>query len=151
MFDSTADTLLHKKRILELMANVIEELLERAVVHDNSKLGTPEKQGFDEFTPRLRDTPYGSAPYYEALAEMKPFLDLHYGANRHHPQFHADGIHGMSLLDLIEMLADWRAGTERSPGGNILESIAKNRERFGYGDELAGVLVNTVSAMGWDE
>lgn len=148
-FDSTADTLLHKKRVLELMINAIESLLDRAVRHDDSKLCSPEKEGFDEFTPRLREAEYGSDEYFSMLREMEPFLSHHYATNAHHPQFHEAGIHGMSLLDLLEMVCDWKAATERVPGGDIEASIEKNRERFGFGDEIAGLLRQTAKELFW--
>ena len=36
----------------------------------------------------------------------------------------------MSLLDLMEMLADWRAATERNKNGDIKKSIEINTYRF---------------------
>lgn len=61
------------------------------------------------------------------------------------------GISGMSLLDLLEMLCDWRAATERHADGNILKSLTINRERFFIGDQLYAVLENTAREMGWIE
>lgn len=148
-YDSTADTLRHKKRVLELMADVIEDLLDRAVRHDDSKLREPEKATFDAYTPQLRELEYDSPEYRTALAHMHVGLDHHYAHNPHHPQYHEDGIHGMSLLDLLEMLADWKAAGERGKTGSLHGSIVKNRARFGYGDEIDRLLFNTAQAMGW--
>ena len=53
-YDSKADTLLHIKRVAELMTNASSELIRRANVHDNSKLESTEKELFDEFTPKLK-------------------------------------------------------------------------------------------------
>lgn len=80
---------------------------------------------------------------------MKPALDHHYAHNRHHPEHFPDGIRGMSLLDLVEMLADWKAATERHADGDLARSIEINQARFGYGDELKVVLRNTAKDMGW--
>ena len=57
------------------------------------------------------------------------------------------GIGGMTLLDLVEMLCDWKAATMRHNDGSILRSIEINQERFGYGDELKQILRNTVSEI----
>ena len=73
-YDSKADTLLHIKRVAELMTNASSELIRRANVHDNSKLESPEKELFDEFTPKLKGCTYGSEEYKEYLKELKLHL-----------------------------------------------------------------------------
>lgn len=60
------------------------------------------------------------------------------------------GMAGMSLLDLVEMLADWKAATERHATGDITKSIDMNAERFGYDDTLRSIFHNTVREMGWE-
>jgi len=90
--------------------NLLEFILflgARARSHDASKLEAPEKEMYDEFTPRLRALTYGSDEYKECLKEMGAALKHHYENNSHHPEHFPDGINDMSLLDLIEMLADW--------------------------------------------
>lgn len=85
-YDSTADTLLHIKRVNELLLIFSSELMSRAIVHDNSKLESPEKELFDEFTPKLKGTTYGSDEYKSYLSELKVALDHHYANNSHHPE-----------------------------------------------------------------
>lgn len=61
------------------------------------------------------------------------------------------GINGMTLLDLLEMVADWKAAIDRSGGtGSVLKSIELNRKRFNISDQLADVLANTVRTAGWE-
>lgn len=55
----------------------------------------------------------------------------------------------MNLLDLIEMLADWKAATERHDDGDLRRSIDQNAERFGYGPETKRRLYLTAAALGW--
>jgi hypothetical protein len=55
----------------------------------------------------------------------------------------------MSLLDLIEMLADWKAAGERYKDGSITQSLAHNRERFEMSDQLFAIFENTVRELGW--
>ena len=112
-YDSTDDTLKHISEVRILLAQVIVELQNRITTHDKSKLEAPEKEIFDRVTPKLRTLTYGSPEYHASLEEMGPALDHHYSVNSHHPEHHEDGIHGMSLVDLIEMLADWKAATLR--------------------------------------
>lgn len=60
------------------------------------------------------------------------------------------GISGMTLLDVIEMLCDWKAATERHADGSITKSIQINRGRFGIDDQLSSILENTRKEMGWE-
>lgn len=59
------------------------------------------------------------------------------------------GIRGMCLLDVIEMLCDWKAATMRHADGDLAKSIEINQKRFGYSDELKAILANTAARMGW--
>jgi hypothetical protein len=53
----------------------------------------------------------------------------------------------MSLIDLLEMICDWKAATLRHNDGNIQRSITINKERFKYGDELEAILRNTAELL----
>lgn len=61
------------------------------------------------------------------------------------------GIEGMNLLDVLEMLCDWKAATERHTDGSIARSFDINRERFGITPQLEAVLKNTARSLGWME
>lgn len=149
MYDSRPDTLAHIDRVKELMLAVYLDLRRRAIEHDQSKLEEPEKPIFDAMTPKLKDSTYGSDEYKGFLAEMKVALDHHYAIYPHHPEHYPNGIRDMSLMDLTEMLCDWKAATERHANGDLARSIEQNQERFGYTDELKGILINTARAFGW--
>ncbi len=73
-YDSKADTLLHIKRVAQLLTEASSELIRRANVHDASKLESPEKELFDEFTPKLKDCSYGSDEYKEFLNGLKALV-----------------------------------------------------------------------------
>lgn len=148
-FDSTAATLRHSQRVGELMGQPIKELVERSVTHDRSKTEPPEVDVFNEYTPKLRGTTYGSSEYAGFLAAMKPALDHHYAHNRHHPEHFPDGVDGMTLVDLIEMLADWRASTERHDDGSLTRSLEINADRFGLSGQVARILWNTARHFRW--
>lgn len=149
-YDSAPDTLWHSLRVAELMGELIKELLDRSVHHDLSKTREPERAAYDEIVPQLRAATYGSAEYQALSDAMGEGLRHHYANNRHHPEYFADGINGMTLVDLVEMLADWKAATERtiSPG-DLSESLMINRERFDIAPQLMGILVNTARHFGW--
>ena len=149
MYDSTNDTLEHINKVQVRVAEVQANLDTRAAVHDRSKLQEPEKSVFDRMTPVLRTLTYGSDEYKAALVEMGEGLKHHYAANSHHPEHYPNGIAGMSLLDIVEMLCDWKAASERTKQGNIAASLTHNKQRFGIDDQLFSILENTVRELGW--
>lgn len=162
-YDSRPDTLDHIGKVRSYLSLVCTKLAERADRHDASKLVEPELSAFDIATPKLASLTYGSDEYKQSLADLGEALEHHYRANSHHPEHYETGIAGMSLLDLIEMLVDWKAASQRmrkpmpaAPGRNkapaydpndFLRSIAMNQERFGYSDELRSILENTAREL----
>jgi hypothetical protein len=80
-------TLQHIAVVQQLIGNVVTRLVVRAMVHDKSKLESPEVEIFEEFTPKLAGSTYGSEEYQGFLKAMKPGLDHHYAKNSHHPEF----------------------------------------------------------------
>ena len=150
-YDSTADTLRHSRRVGELLVQIISDLTTRSVSHDASKIEPPELEMFNEFTPKLKNSTYGSDEYKGFLVEMGPALEHHYAHNRHHPEHFENGIDGMTLVDVIEMLADWKAAGERHEDGSMRRSLDLQRDRFDIGDQLWSILFNTAQSMGWLE
>jgi hypothetical protein len=149
MYDSRPDTEKHIARVRELLNVCRVILMQRAYRHDESKLEEPEKSSFDLHTENLSKLVYGSDEYRAELKEMKPALDHHYATNSHHPEHYLNGINDMSLFDLVEMLMDWKAASERHETGDIRKSIDYNQERFEMSEQLAQILQNTVDEMGW--
>lgn len=148
-YDSAQDTITHIENVRAFLGIVVVALRARAKVHDESKLEEPEKSSFDVFTPRLKGLTYGSDEYRACLREMKPALEHHYANNTHHPEHWPNGINDMSLLDVIEMLADWKAATLRHADGSLSQSLGINRQRFGISDQLAQILQNTINELNW--
>lgn len=145
MYDSAEDTRKHIATVGIYMNKLYRSLRFRSLRHDRSKLEEPEKSIFDEYTPKLATSTYGSDEYKVFLKEMGVALDHHYANNRHHPEHFEDGIKGMTLVDLCEMISDWKAATLRHDDGDILKSIDINQQRFGYTDEFRQILINTVN------
>ena len=143
-YDSRVDTYEHIRQVQALLLAFAADLQARALVHDVSKLSSPEKEVFDEFTPQLKDSTYGSPEYKGFLEAMGKGLKHHYAANSHHPEHYPRGIRGMTLGDLVEMFCDWVAATQRHADGNIRTSIDHNQKRFGYSDDIRDILHNTV-------
>ena len=152
-YDSTKDTEEHIYRVQHYMIAMIRNLKDRAANHDASKLLPPEKEYFDKYTPMLATLEFGTPEYKASTDLLKPALEHHYANNDHHAQFHGEeGINGMNLLSLIEMLCDWKASGERGkPGtGNIYKSIDIQAERFGISKQLRKILINTAKYLKYE-
>lgn len=147
-YDSRKDTEKHIKRVAYYLNICKKELCKKSKQHDFDKIhDKTEKALFDEYTPKLKHCTYGSDEYKSFLVGLKPALVIHYKNNRHHPEHFANGIKDMTLLDLLEMLCDWKASSERHADGNIYRSIEINQSRFGYSDEVKDILKNTVDFL----
>lgn len=148
-YDSAADTWRHIGRVRALLLQIESELVLRGAVHDASKLQSPEKEVYDRLTPLKRKTQYGSTEYKRIMDEMGDIPGYHYAHNRHHPEHFAGGINEMSLMDIIEMLCDWKAASEDYSNGNLAASIQLNIERFGISEQMGRVLSNTARDLDW--
>lgn len=142
-------TMDHIERVQNLLKRFRVMLETRGLEHDHHKLGPEELPYFIEFTPKLAGLTYGSEEYMQCLAGLKPALDHHYENSRHHPEFHEHGITDMTLIDLVEMLCDWKAASERHNDGDMQQSLDFNAGRFNIPAALHAVLVNTARDLGW--
>ena len=140
-------TMRHIERVRNLLTGIVVEILERAKLHDQSKLEHPEVALFNTHTCKLAGCEYGSAEYKQLLKELDPALQHHYANNRHHPEHHKEGINDMNIVDVVEMLCDWKAASERHNTGNIRKSIEVNAPRFNLSPQLARILENSVDLL----
>ena len=143
-FESNQAVLVHVKMVREYIDLLIKKLEDRGNNHDASKMTSPEVEVFSEFTPKLSACTYGSEEYKGFLAGMRPALEHHYANNRHHPEHFPNGLSDMNLVDLVEMICDWKAATRKHRDGNILKSLEINSKRFNMDPQLLAILHNTV-------
>ena len=146
-YDSTEDTQDHIGKVVDLIDRFLVYIARRGRSHDLSKLESPEKDLFDEYTPLLQETTYGSDEYKWYLKEMGEALEHHYENNRHHPECHKRGIDGMTLIDIVEMFCDWKAASMRHADGDFAASLKHNRQRFNIGEQLHSIFVNTANEL----
>ena len=138
----------HIEKVKNYIIYIVNELVDRGNKHDKDKIeDSIEKKLFDEYTPKLANCTYGSDEYKSFLNGLKPALDRHYLNNRHHPEHFVNGMNDMNLIDLIEMICDWKASSERHADGDIYKSIEINQKRFGYSDDVKSLLKNTVDYL----
>jgi hypothetical protein len=143
-YDSRADTLMHIQQVRDNIGLFVTEMLARARVHDASKLQEPEKSTFDRVLPSLAGVAYGSRDHEAIVERHRAVLDLHHQRNSHHPEHYgSDGVAGMDLFDIVEMVCDWMAAAERRPEDGV--RLDYNVALFGIQPQLASVLANTLA------
>lgn len=143
-FSPLAFTLQHIRRASGLILHCSAALIRRAAEHDASKLVEPEWPGVEKYTEPLAKLTFGTPEYDAIMREARPIQILHHAANRHHPEHFENGISGMTLIDLTEMVCDWRAAVEKHQNGDIYKSIEICQQRYGFSNDLKAVFQNTV-------
>ena len=74
---------------------------------------------------------------------MNKALQHHYENNTHHPEYYENGVSGMDIFDVIEMLCDWVAACKRHDDGDVMRSLEINKNRFNLDNQLHQIFKNT--------
>lgn len=140
----------HIQRVSELLGTYATELIERGAKHDSTKLCDPELAALahmQAITDEKGFVPYDSPEYVERMAILKPMLAHHYAANRHHPEHFNNGVDDMTLFDIMEMFADWKAAAERSDHEKM--HISHAAKRYKINPQLEQIFKNTATQLGF--
>lgn len=145
-------TTIHKIWVVVFIVGFCSRLLWRGLIHDFSKYSIVETQEFVKVIHLLKYLKYGSDDYKKSLETIKPAIDHHYSHNRHHPEYWVKNqgisedksLGHMNLIDLVEMLCDWKASVKRHKTGSICKSIEINQIRFSIPEVLGNILRNSV-------
>lgn len=141
------ETLKHINEVRKIIFAFVEQLEQRAKVHDASKFESPEVEIYARHYRNLKTLEFGSPEYEQNKKAIEPALKNHYSKNRHHPQHWPKGVNDMSLIDILEMLADWIASTRRTKNGNIRMSLQENGTRYKLTGQLEKILENTIREL----
>lgn len=141
-----SETSSHIRLVARFLHHFAKELLDRADRHDESKLHKPEVDALSKAKP-LAGMTYGTAEFINEKKKIQSALDHHYAKNDHHPEHFKDGVNDMNLVQLVEMLCDWKASSTRHNDGNIRKSIEINADRFGLSPQVVAILENTVDFL----
>lgn len=142
--ESIAETMAHKMEMIKLGNMFIIDLMERIREHDNTKLSSPEVEGFDAMAGTIGSITYGSKEDEGAKDQLKVALTHHYARERHHPEHFDNGIEDMNLIDIVEHFLDCMSASLRHDDGNFRLSLKNNVERFHYPVELTKIFENTI-------
>jgi len=143
------DTLMHISEVQENLAEMRAILEKRGIAHDRSKLLAVEFDAFVSTRPKFKKANYGSPEYQECVDAIRPSIEHHYANNRHHTGFYDDGFAGMNLFDILEMLADWKAASRRSPDLSFADSLPKAFEKYSIPENMQKHIIATLEYLGW--
>ena len=123
---------------------VISILLDsRGLMHDSTKK-SDEEYNYYKMANSVNRNDFKT--YEEYLDYVKPTLNKglkhHYENNRHHPEYHKNGVDDMNLIDILEMVADWKISIEQN-GKNVEEEIQYNFKKYNISEQLQKIILNT--------
>ena len=143
-----ADTILHKKIVLEVGQKMVDylfnnnrpedalQLARRCARHDNSKFESDEMKALLQIPKDLNNMKDADTPIPD---QMKKFVEMHWKHNRHHPEFFED-YHDMTELDIIEMVIDWYARSLQFKTDFKDFVIKRQNNRFHFDDDFFAII-----------
>ena len=148
-FDFLCDTILHVTEVQENLEVISSDLRRRGFAHDRTKFQEMEFDAFVSTRDKFKKANYGSREYKECTDVIKPAIVHHYENNRHHTGFHKNGINDMNLMDLCEMIADWKAAERRSPDKKLGDTLEYAFRKYEINDQLGKIIINTLKSLNW--
>lgn len=144
-YDFDEDIQNHCNKVNSKLQILINQLCHRGKTHDSSKFKDPEYKSYKKYTPLLHNLQYQSKEYKQVThnPEFRDAINHHKSVNSHHPEFYENGVNGMDLVDVIEMLCDWKSADERYDNSDWSNSFKLNCEKYGIDNQLASILLNT--------
>ena len=150
-FELFGDIVLHVSEVQENLEIMASELRKRGFAHDRTKFQETEFDAFCSTREKFKKANYGSPEYQECIDIIKPAIDHHYQNNRHHTKYHKNGFRDMTLIDVLEMIADWKAAARRSPDKpHLIDTLNDAFKKYEIGEEMQGFIRRTVYAL-WQE
>ena len=148
-FEVLTDIIRHISEVSENLLAMKSDLEKRAIAHDRSKLEALEFDSFVRTRAQFKKANYGTKEYQECTDLIKPAIDHHHKNNRHHTTFHKNGFADMNLLDILEMLADWKAASRRSPSLTFKDSLPRAFNKYKIPENMQRHILNTLQYLGW--
>lgn len=128
------------------ITSIIYELSKRMINHDNSKIEyLPEFNLYKDVVYKLNGLEHGTKEHTEAKKQLDQGFEIHCINNRHHPEhFNSEGICGMNIYDIIEMILDWCSAAVCRGFKFKLSSIYRRIESHSFSKELCDILSKNI-------
>lgn len=137
------DTIIHKKYMLDSSLKMYKilikknkedlanELIRRAIVHDNSKFNENEATLLASIISKKALTD----PLINIGKDEKEIVKKHWKNNRHHPEYF-ENVEDMTELDIIEMVCDWNARSMQYKTDFVEFVITRQENRFNFPENM---------------
>lgn len=119
----------HKSYVMFFLFKIMWALFKRGLKHDLSKFSREEFEYVYILSTKGVGVKFGSKEYYDLVDCVLPAKEAHARRNQHHAEYYGNCIDKMSVLDKIEMMADWLAASRRS-GSKIMNSLEINTAKY---------------------
>lgn len=141
----------HMKDVSDALMGCAAEILIRARDHDLSKLEDVEHEKFSLAASRFKEAgnEFGSEGYEKTKEWLGSALEHHYENNSHHPEHYDNGIGGMNLFDVLEMLIDWRCASMRRSDEGVIDFDIMF-EKYECSDELQEIIKKTAEYLDFE-
>lgn len=135
----------HRFWVAQAMMQIASEILDRARYHDMSKLSEVERQHYIEPVWQLNHEgpDYGTEEYKALCKKMGEGWKHHTEHNDHHPEHFDNDLSKMNLVQLLEMVCDWKAASKRK-GNSPAKAIEFMKAELS--PQLEAILRNTIDA-----
>jgi len=148
--DFLCDTIVHVSEVAENLEICASNLRQRGHAHDRTKFQPMEFDAFVSTREKLKRAKFGAPEQQECVDTIRQAVDHHHANNQHHVQYYSDGIKDMSLLDILEMICDWRAATRRNSESRFKGFLEVAIKKYNISPELEKIIQTTLKELGWD-
>jgi len=141
---------LHRQSVKLGLQRISDILVNRGDLHDIDKF---EEAMFEDFylnIPKFTNVSFGEIEWENAMESIKT-MNNHYAVSPHHIQHYPNGINGVNLIDLLEMIVDWKSANNAYGDVKLSEALIIQKKRFGIDDQLYKIIVNTAKILGYLE
>lgn len=126
---------LHRKRVSDILGYVIRDLFHRSMAHDTVLMKEPLHDQLTRIWPLLHK---GSIS--ETDPEVRAILNKLNSSSDYHPAFHKDDFMGMTLIQYVEWLADFKAECAQDGVDPLTELSRRNDIPL----DIRHILINTL-------
>ena len=130
----------HIAEFQQAIDTITEKLKTRAKTHDASKLKEPELTQYTEAEEKLEKFKPGSPEYLKIRDKYDIILSKHFTKNPHHPEHFKNGFNDMSILDLLDVLTDWRLDCG---DGDWNKFVDDRRDYYRMDDQVVRIFKNS--------
>jgi hypothetical protein len=143
------DTIEHKKLVMDIgfemsvylfnngKKDLASQLINRVIVHDNSKFDDEELYGLASISNKSALT----NPNVLLSNSQEEIVKLHWKNNRHHPEYF-DDITDMTEVDILEMCCDWYSRSVQY-NTDLLDFVyIRQNNRFHFPDDMFDMILN---------